>query len=351
MPSTTEDSRTVGRADAGMILLAERWPIEEWKWNEEKQADEKTGTPWYRVVAIGDRETGLAAGKLAAGGKAPAYISAAFVKPGSWDEAGIEESAVMEVLSQTGYGQGYSTVDVTPENQRRILENQPIRELWPSSDTGKRIPVYSGPSTSSEALEDAVLVDKDVYNLALVVTETKPGWQRFVSLSAQLPSGWVEAGQLKPYFYEGDRREVGHFCALSLGANVPEIMRRWGPAQLVERRVEEECCGSIDLTKMAFDGLEVHYKDYRNFHFRLTRKGAAMGGVFVGADGFDKAYVDRVIGKMLPNPDKFTMNDGRERWQLSGGSDGNRFHMIFTFDGQGRVSEFSCSASDVDLSH
>ena len=335
-------SRIVGLANPDLTVIAEKWLV----------FDEEANMSWYRIVGFLDTETGGVYDRLD-DLRAPCYVSAELVRETSYTEVGYSEEAVMQQLALTPYGQGYSAVDASPETQRKMAEQKTLKKLWMAEGTYERgIPIYAGPSKSSGELKGVDLTGKKFYDCDLyAVDASKAGWLFIVDVSSRCPSGWVEADLFNPDDSYGDGdTETGKLVTLNLGANVPDILRRWGPGEVVERKTYEHSDGYSNLTKMSFDGFEVSYEDYRNFSFDLTRKGAGLGGIFVGVSWCNKDYIEKTIGKTLEIQFIGQSNDGDEYWTLVGGPDGWRFEITLYFDKQGIVKKFHYHCADVNLS-
>ncbi|GBU23215.1 hypothetical protein R80B4_03131 [Fibrobacteres bacterium R8-0-B4] len=130
--------------------------------------------------------------------------------------------------------------------------------------------------------------------------------------------------------------DVGYFVLEDLGANMQEIVQRWGPYKNLEDK------------HVSFDGLEVWYQDAWDNSFILTRKGAGMGSIFVGVNWCNKDYIEKVFGKVIRI--EKSEDDGVERWSLDNAPpDGWYFSINLTFDKNGLVREFSFQGESVNL--
>ena len=330
-----EPDNILGMVNPGVLFIAEKWPLR----------DDDNKRSWYKIVGFLDKTTGCVTDRNAAGMCTPCYVSADLVKETSYAEIKLNEESVMQQLAQTPYGQGYSAVDASPAMQRKMAEQKILMQASLKSYDNQRFPVYAEPSKSSGEPKYTDLTKKEYYEYDIVVTDTtKPGWLFIVDLLSVSSPGWVETDWLRIGRSFDGRFEVGDLVALTLGANVPEIMRRWGPGQVVER-----WAGYSDITEMSFDGLKLRYEDYRNFEFTLTRKGAGMGGVFIGVPWCNKEYIEKTFGETL-SIEKDTDAEGNEHWSLDFIPDGWYYWFSLTFDAQGLVSKFFYVCHDVDLS-
>lgn len=329
------DSETVGRFDSGTILIAEKWPV--------KSRDME----WYRILCLADKDSGNVSDVLHVFPNLfhHPYVNTAFVQPYSGT---LAVRGILEQIAITPYGEGYSGVDVSPEGQRKMAEQSPPQFV---SLLPRKTPVYSQPSATS-AIKGYYIEKNNEWFYNLVAVDSQPGWLLVVDLEAHGPSGWMREDDLAQYG-QGDRSyhfEVGEQISLNLGANIGEIMRRWGPGKILERFTEEEwdeeSLGRNSLAELAFEGLTVSYNNYRNYSFTLTRSRAGMGGIFVGVDWCDKAYIEHVFGK-IQSKDVFTDEDGAEVWRLSEGlGSGWEFEIALTFDAKGLVSKFTFACRD-----
>jgi hypothetical protein len=317
-------ARVWTRFNTGDVLVAEKWPIK------------GESMSWYRIVGLVDKDSGRFGSLQSAylkGFYYYPYISADFVQPYS---GGHFEHDLFAQVRDTPYGQGYSMVDASPEAQRRMAEQRLELAFAPS---GKTVTVYREPSTASGSVGQF-----SENNDALVVLDaSRPGWLFAVDVEARSQAGWVGSRLLEV----SDSKTAGYQAALNLGANIPEILRRWGPGTIAERRVNESWRGNVAHTAISADGFELKYEDYRNFEFTLTRPGSGLGGIFVGVDWCNKEYIEKTFGWL--NIDKFKLNSGADRWSLQGSLDGWGFAIHLTFDEQGRVREFTYDCAAVRL--
>jgi len=132
-----------------------------------------------------------------------------------------------------------------------------------------------------------------------------------------------------------DAIDVGLLVRSNLGSDVQEIGQRWGSYKELED-------GSL-----SFDGLKVWYYDTRDFRFTLTRKGAGMGGIFVGVDWCNKDYIEKTFGKLMSI--EKSENDGVEQWSFQNIPDGWLFRIHLTFDKKGLVNEFNFNGESINL--
>ena len=338
-PST--QSKIMGQVNPGFTVVAEKWLVR----------DDEAKMSWYRIVGFIDTKTGRVDNQLG-NFRAPCYVSADLVQETSYSKVGYSEDVIMEQLALTPYGQGYSAVDASPETQRRMAEQKTLKQLWIAEGVYERtIPIYAGPSKSSGELKGVGLTGKNFhdYDDYIAVDASQAGWLHIVDVMSRCPSGWVEANlfDLKTQY---DYVRIGKLFTLNLGANVPDILRRWGPGEVVERKTYESWKGYVEATIMSFDGLEVLYEDYRNFSFTLTRKGAGLGGIFVGVSWCNKDYIEKTFGKALEIQFKGQSNNGDEYWTLVGGPDGWHIGITLYFDKQGIVQKLQYECGDVNLS-
>jgi hypothetical protein len=320
---TTAGSQILAQLNTGTVLVANKRPIlgNDISWYES----------WYEIVSLVDKDAWRVADTLQTVHKINSYpyISANFVRPYG-GERPVRD--ILEQVKTTPYGEGYGAVDSSQAGQRGMVEQRLPYMTFPGSDGG-RIPVYSQPSAASKVKG---------YNsgryASLAVVDSQPGWALVVDMDAFAPSGWMEADKLHGYdaspqdndFY---RIVAGHLVTLNLGANVEEILRRWGPCK-------------VEGGAITAKGFEAHYYNYRNFNVTLTRPGTGLGGIFVGADWCDKAYILRTFGAFLS-----VEGDENDLWSMTGGTDGWVYWYSVAFDDKGCVKQLGFSCEDIDLSH
>ncbi|MCL1940377.1 MAG: hypothetical protein FWG09_00435 [Synergistaceae bacterium] len=142
-------------------------------------------------------------------------------------------------------------------------------------------------------------------------------------------------------------------CVQSVGANLPEIVRKWGEAE-IERSAFEFIGEYVIYTSVEQPDFRVTF--YENLperdgtpHFsqaaitylqtlNAERSGASIGGITIGRD--DKNAVKKLLGE----PDEKDDDEGAERWNWH-----SEFNDLWLrFDGNGRVSSISTQARAAD---
>ncbi|MDL2209492.1 hypothetical protein LJC26_01645 [Desulfovibrio sp. OttesenSCG-928-O18] len=327
-PDTESD--IVAGLDTGAVVVAEKWPIQ------------GNRMSWYRIVALAGKESGNVTSAMRAFPDAFSYpyVSAELVQPYSGD---LSTAEIINGVMATPYGKGYSPLNNSADTQRFMAEHGALKWAFPPA-TGVTVPVYAESSTNADILGH---YSEKTWALVLV-DDTRLGWLRIIDLTGKAPSNWVEANRLEvaPRDNTSYGREPGYLVTLGLGANVAEIMRRWGPGTVVERRVTKKDGISSVQTRITAEGFELTYVDCHNFTFTLTRPGAGLGGIFVSTDWYDKEYVQRVFGKLSP---EFTSHGGIDSCTIGGGPDGWNYVIHLEFDSKGLISKFSYQCNDVVL--
>ena len=200
--------------------------------------------------------------------------------------------------------------------------------------------MYKGPSKNSGLVENASWVE-NVWDKAewFFADTSVPGWVQLESRDGFAPSGWVQSDKLDMAF--GDVKNLGRQFILNLGANVPDIIRQWGPAVAVNDFVEIE----NGYTRLAFDGLAVEYNNYAELTARLTRKGAGIGGIFIDTEGYDKEYIKSIYGDIL----EIETGSWGEHWSVNGSWDGWWYKARLAFNDRGLVNEIHFMCDRVNL--
>ena len=131
-----------------------------------------------------------------------------------------------------------------------MAEQQTLKRIYQAKGTYERaITIYAEPSKSSGELKVIDFSVKEFYDYELFATDdSKAGWLFIVSVTSRCPSGWVEAN-LFDIEMQYDYVRIGTLITLNLGANVPDMMSRWGPEEVVERKAIEDWNGHLDKTK------------------------------------------------------------------------------------------------------
>ncbi len=319
----TKASEAVAKMPAGIMLLVEAWVV----------VDPADGTSWYPVAEVADDTIPNIRGERTRYLRRPLYINESFVKE-------IEES-VPPITPVVGYD---DLAGSPPASQRRMVEQQSVKSF--SLPGNKAVVAYT-----EAFLDSAPLLDKlssDAYNECdlVAIADLNPGWLLIVDRAGHFDTGWVETARVQIENHS-DGREAAYLVALNLGANVPEIMRRWGPGRIVGRAAEKLWYGFSATTELDFEGLWVTYRSQNDFSFKLWRKGAGIGGVFIGEDWCNKDYIQKNFGKLFTIK-KSTNDDATENWFFGGslGGWGVKFHL--TFDTKGLVEEFQFSCAPVE---
>ncbi len=319
----TKASEAAAKLPTGVMLLVEAWIV----------VDPTDGTSWYVVAEVADSTIPNIRGDSATGYlRSPLYVNKDFVEK-------IEET-IPHITPVVGYG---SAVDFSPALQRRMVERQSVKSF--SLPGNKTVIAYAEAFPNSAPLLDELTAK--VYDECdlVAVGDLESGWWRIVDRAAHFYPGWVEAPRLQVKTHP-DARESAYLVALTLGANVPEIMRNWGPGRIAGRTAEKLWYGVSSTTELGFDGLFVTYRNQNDFAFTLTRKGAGLGGIVIGEDWCNKDYIQKNFGKLFTIK-KSTNDDATEKWTFGGSPEGWGFEFHLTFDAKGLVEEFQFSCAPV----
>ena len=352
-PKPQAKGAVIAKVNTGDVFIAEKWPV----------TSVEDGSKWYKIVLWPDPKSGE-------------IVSVPFVKTFSYydEDRGDTVSPVnayvsaqfatesplavgdMEQIMETPDGEGFSALDMSPENQRRMaLDKGGVfyinSDLFPDGSNRKEYAIYREPSSKS-GKKKYPLTEENRYKGELYVADKSvQGWLRIITDRTPVSSGWIET---KSEVWQAEDFSLGIFMTLCLGANVPDIVRRWGPGVIVSR--DNSVLGEFwwhgveNITKMSFDGLDVSFTDARNFEFTLTRRGAGMGGIFIGEDWCGKDYLKRVFAHFSPEAiqaDK--REDGAEQWRLNLGRDGWFYSYEIAFGADGLVSELRFDCRDANL--
>ena len=329
-PCTVEPSKTVGRLDNGGIIVVEKATF-----NEEAMS-------WYRIIGMVNKETGVVTDV-----KSYRYVSADFVEPYSGAHA---PNDLFKQISTMPYGVGYGVIDHSPQAQLKMAEQKAVRWCFSPGDITA---VYTQPSATSQI--KGYLKDENFWSPDdLITVDTRPGWLFVMDLSTFGKSGWIEEGKIKvAEFYEYDCRETAYLFILNIGANVQEMISRWG-GEVTERTVstysvdfDDEPYPFVSIkTLITGNGFKLNYEDHRNLGVELTRKGAGIGGIFIGETWCNKAYIEKTFKHLGIEIKK---SGDEEYCVMHGGPDGWKFSILVDFDKQGSVSKLSFSCEDVML--
>ena len=327
---------TIGSFPAGTMVLAEQWPVRNW------QNDHL----WYKLVAVVEAPSLRVVPifqAISADWFSPLpFISDRFVTVTPWAECGFDKKDVLAQLARTPYGQGYAAIDNSREGQKKLVEGKSLANWLAIGDSKKTIPMYKGPSEDSGLVEDFLLSSHAIANVGMQAVDTSvPGWVRMESIYGMAPSGWARQELAMGEYNEA--KCAGRQFIFNIGANVPDIIRRWGPLEAINESDGEQ----HGYTEMAFDGMNVKYQDHRNMKAELTRKGAGIGGIFIGVAGYDKAYVKSIYGEIIEEESGLW----GKSFKVAGHWDGWWYSAALEFDAKGLVSKIDFTCQDIDLSH
>ena len=316
----TEASEAIAKLPADVMLLVENWVV----------VDPADGTSWYPVAQVADDTIPNIRGERTRYLRRPLYINESLVRE--------TEESVPPITPVVGYD---DLAGSPPASQRRMVEMQSVKSF--SLPGNKAVMAYTEAFSGSAPLLDKLSSDAYSECDLVAIADLKPGWLLIVDRSGHFDTGWVEAARVRVENHP-DGREAAYLVALNLGANVPEIMRRWGPGRIAGRAAEKLWYGFSSTTELAFEGLRVSYRSQNDFSLKLWRKGAGLGGIFIGEDWCDKDYIQKNFGKLFTI--KKSVNDNAtESWTFGGNPKGWGFRFHLTFDAKGLVEEcqFSCA--------
>ena len=327
---TSPASVILGGVDRGVRLLAERWPV---------MAGDNEHL-WYKIVGYVGSESGYVTGARNAFpgvGTDGRYISAALVRVEPFASDPFSEENLLGQVRRLAYGQGYSLVDSSPQAQKNMVEGGILRSAYPITKH-QHLTIFETPSLESPRIAGYLIRDSFDDCTFVVLDSSRDGWLQVVDLTGTSVSGWVQSKDMEVLDRSGDRREMGYQFILNVGANVQEILQRWGPTS-EPVKFGAEHSGTV----LSFDGMQVRYENVHNFDLVLSRKGAGLGGLFIDTEWCDKKYIHKVFEQALAS-DSYTPDGGNERLSFQGGPDGWKFWVEVELDDRGLVQKlaFTC---------
>lgn len=335
-----------------MVFVAEPWII--------SHAEEHS--QWYRLVAVldaqGEVRSLAASGVKGLGPWFTAYVEATQAQPVDFgavldgrtlpDRAGVQAG-----MARLAYGMGYAGVDTSMAAQRRMAEERSLKMAFFVSEFKDVLPtLFTGPT--GNASRPWPMACEELGNQGeWIVTRYQPGPAR--SLAVDMTHGgtaWL-APQEKDIKVEIDTTDGAPWLqawqfALALGANVDEILRRFG-GTVTERTAQPGKWRIDTVTGIQADGVSVTYTNYRNLRVSLSRAGAGLGGVFIGTDWCNQQWIERTFSHGA-EVEKGTTPTGEQHWVITGGIDGWNYTLELTFDDRGLVRQVDYACEDVDLS-
>jgi hypothetical protein len=341
--------KAITRVSAGDVFIAEEIPI----------TCVEDGSDWYRIVLSAGRGAGditplfLRGPRFAAN---VAFVSAKYALP---SPASPEE---MEAILKTPVGAGYAfDADPFGRNFNALTEiGFPF------------LPSFAGIKSDVDLW--SVDVDKKGWNPHEVLGRYKKGESvRVIGVKPdepyylvmdplfKQPAGYVEARAVS--LQRSDPREWGatfdwmgwgNSCALSIGANLPEIMRKWGGGEIEITRNAFEFMGEYVIwNSVSFPNFSVTFYEWppggeppsslamnHIQTFAVESKGA-VGGVSLGKS--DRADVKKLLG----SPDvieKAEKEAGGEFWKWESEFNG----LMIRFDRAGKASLMTYEARAAD---
>lgn len=335
-----------------MVFVAEPWII--------RHAEEQS--QWYRLVAVldarGEVRSLAASGVRELGPWFTAYVEATQAQPvdfgAALDGRTLPDGAGVQAgMAQLAYGMGYAGVDTSMAAQRRMAEERSLKMAFFVSEYKDARATLFTQATGNESRPWPTAYDDLAGPGEWIVAHYQPRPAR--SLAVDMSHGgtaWL-APQEKDVKVEIDTTDGAPWVqawqfTLALGANVDEILRRFGGT--VTARTAQPGKWRIDtVTEIQADGLKVTYTDYRNLRVSLSRAGAGLGGVFIGADWCNQQWIERTFSHGA-EVEKGTTPAGEQHWVISGGIDGWQYTLELTFDARGLVRQMDYACEDVDLS-
>jgi hypothetical protein len=316
-PQPRAVGNVIAQVNTGDVFIAEKWPIT-------VHGDKSDQSKWYKIVLAVNAKTNKIS--TLSEWDSRFELNVAFVRA---DYAVVSPLAKgeMEKISATPVGIGYSfNIDpqwgefsvITEDNFKffastyYVKKNTDIYDKHPFNEKGAK--VIDRYKTEERVLLTGRDSDGDVY------TAMDPTFRR-------LP-GFVKANSVKREGGESgeDRLNIlafNEFYKLYIGANIGEIVRKWGDFKINRSTLllhDNQCyaiISSLEAKEIKISFLEtfpdvkgpIDLTVYVQYCY-IERKGAGIGGIYIGVDRCNKDWVKKLLGQ----PDAIKNEKDGESW-------------------------------------
>jgi len=342
-PQPRAAGRVIAQMNTGDVFFAEKWAI----------TCESDGSQWYKIVLpapnsgrinpLSDWDSRFKANV--------AFVNANFATVSPL------KNGDMERILETPAGQGYSLRALPGTGEFDAMVEAGFIPFSPTCSIIKRTDIFGGNPFNTDA--PVIGRHEQGANVRIIGMESEGEYYVVTEVNFRKPAGFVKADDIsvKRYKPESGGESFDWFgfhasCVLSVGANLPEIVRKWGEAN-IERKAFEQYDEYLIYTSVeqsdfqanfyewlpSLDGTPSDFSAIRYLQtFSTNRKGALIGGIHIGYDDRNS------IRKLLGEPDSKDEDEEGEFWNWRA-----EFSDLYIyFDGNGRVSSMSTQARDAN---
>jgi hypothetical protein len=326
------DSEVLSRADAGdnfwsQANFGDTYIV------DTAAATDMNGAEWYAIRRFEDGS------RLAE----PVYISARYAVRTIPLLSGEHTLAEVAGLSAGEVFSGALTLSVDPRDKKAQAAALLVGLPWEAKSSGA---IYEAPDEESKVLHQA---NADRYFHLQVVGwgdgGLKGDWLKVKSAFGEPDEkdvvGWMRAQQLNTFFNRGGAYGWLHYARLFFGGS-DEIVNTWGrPTSRATKKYRLFDEIDMERTVFTYPDMEITIeKDLTHGEgeyvpgFSFSRKGAGIGGFFIGEKWCDWAYIERAIGKPV------TVREEDGNTILDYEPEDEHFYSVkFTLDGKGLLSK------------
>jgi len=340
-PQPRAAGSVVAQMNTGDVFFAEKWPI----------TCDSDGSQWYKIVLPASDSGAI---KALRDWNSRFKANVAFAHANFVTISPLKKGDMDRILA-TPVGKGYS-FNVDPDTgEFNAMVEAGFIPFSPVCSIIKKTDIFGDNPFNTEG--PVIGRHEQGTDVRIVGMESEGVYYVAADPNFLKPVGFVEAGDISVERYElelGDFDFVGFqtSCVLSVGANLPEIVRKWGSAK-IERNAFEFLDEYVIHTSIEQPDFQVTFYEmppkpdgtptdspaitYLQT-FSTERKGALIGGIHVGHD--DKNSIQKLLGE----PGTKDKDEAGEFWNWHA-----EFSDLYVhFDGNGRVSKVYIEARAAD---
>jgi len=297
-PEPRSAGKALGQTNTGDVFIAESWPI---VCNADK-------SKWYKIVLAYDAKSDKISVLSERGSrfrKGAAYVSANFVTV-----LPLEKDDAEKISALTPYRY---TLDADPRTGKFSGANRNYRFFSAKRSIKKDADIYDRDVTS---VDGAKVIGQYKKGAKVKLLGTNSDETVYLALDFEYiydqPFGWIKADSVDKVGAGNGSIDWLDFidfelARLFIGGDVNGIVRKWGDFEV--ERFASEWINDIYFifTRMKAPGIRVTFYDdfdydrpssgYYLQEFSIERKGAGIGGIYIGADWCGKEHVEKQFGK------------------------------------------------------
>jgi hypothetical protein len=299
----------VMQANAEDVFIAEKWPI--------VLDDDKT--EWYKLVLLVNDRLGMISTVN------NFKNNVAFVRADLAEVSPLKDGDMEKILA-TPVGMGYS-FDVDPhgdEFSAMTKDNFRFFSYWSTIGVTVDIlnaDIWGGNFEAGFAGSIGHYPVPENYSHFVLLAGTNADGTAFKVMdpSFRLPTGWVIADAVRTEALDPDPgldfTAFNAFCKRYLGANIGEIVRKWGDFTVERRAIDVLGEGDYNIfSSLHSSDIQLRfYEQTPGLHaeegvtpynaisflqsFFFDRKGSGIGGIYIGVDWCGKDWVTKLLGE------------------------------------------------------